>query len=146
MEINEFRGTRSVQLNLRDVCPSRETRDYINRQAKAYLRAIAAFTADKENIPDITIFRKTFVFLRNTLQTSPHIDIFAFSQKMRSLGVPTTPCMVNIMLDVFAERGLITLSRDGLNDADVSLCAVEGKVNLEESALLMRLKHTAVNG
>ncbi len=143
LEINEFRGARSVQLHLRDLRPSSETLTYINRQAKEYLRAIATFTVSAENLPDITVFRKTFVYLRNALQTSPHIDICSFSQKLRAGGVPSTPCMVNIMLDVFAERGLITLSRDGLNDAEVSLCAVEGKVNLEESTLLSRLRQNA---
>ena len=134
---------RSVQLHLRDLRPSSETLTYINRQAKEYLRAIATFTVHSENLPDITVFRKAFVYLRNALQTSPHIDICSFSQKLRAGGVPSTPCMVNIMLDVFAERGLITLSRDGLNDAEVSLCAVEGKVNLEESTLLARLRQNA---
>ena len=143
LEINEFRANRTVQLNLRDLRFASETLTYINRQAKEYLRAVATFTVDTENIPDMAIFRKTFVDLRLSLKNSPHIDIYAFSQKLRDEQVPATPCMVNIMLDVFAERGLITLVREGLNDAEISLCAVEGKVNLEESPVLMRLKQNA---
>ena len=146
LETNDFRGNRTVQLNLRDLRPSHETKDYINRQGKAYLRAIATFYTEAENIPDMTVFRQAFVFLRKALQSSSHIDVYAFSQRLRRSAVPTTPCMVNLMLDIFAERGLITLSRSGLNDADVTLCAVREKVNLEESPLLARLKQSAQKG
>lgn len=141
LEINEFRGARSVQLNIRDVRISGETQRTMNLQAKAYLRAITAFSAEKENIPDMPAFRAMFVYLRTALKKNPEIDIFRSARSIsRDYSVSVTPCMLNLALDVFAEMGLINLERATLNEASISLLQVDGKVNLENSKLLTRLR------
>ena len=47
-----------------------------------------------------------------------------------------------VCLDVFAERGLILLSRQG-DTLTISINPVEGKVDLEASAILLRLRELA---
>lgn len=145
LEINEFRGQRNVQLNVKDVKMSGETAAYINRQAKDYLRAIASFVISKENLPDMQAFRSTFIFLRSALKEKSDIDILKTSHDIsRDFSIAVTPCMLNIMLDVFAEMGLVEMKRDTLNDASVTLSSVSGKVNLENSTLLARLKSAVI--
>lgn len=145
LEINEFRGNRSVQLHLVDTHPCDETLSYINKQAKAYLRAISTFTITREDLPEMTDFRRSFVWLRTAVRTDSHIDIYTAARRISDGGERTvTPCMLNLMLDVFAERGLITLSRDGLNDAQVALCPVEEKVDLAAAPLWQKLQKNAM--
>lgn len=148
LEINEFRGERSVQLNLRDLRPSGDTLAYMNRQGKEYLRAIATFTVSAENLPQMPDFRAAFIDLRHAApEGHVQMDIYAAAQRLSQGHSQTvTPCMLNIMLDVFAEMGLIQLEREGLNHAQVTLCRVENKVNLEESKLLIKLRQHVVGG
>lgn len=141
LEINDFRGNRTVQLHLLDTHPCDETLSYINKQAKAYLRAISMFSITPENLPEMTDFRQSFVYLRSAARKDLHIEIHTAARHISESGTRTvTPCMLNIMLDVFAERGLITMSRDGLNDAQIALCPVEEKVDLAASPLWQKLQ------
>ena len=145
LEINEFRGNRTVQLNIKDMKKSDGDTAYINRQAKDYLRAIAAFTVSPENLPDMQAFRAAFIYLRTALKTSPDVDIYKASvQISRNFSISVTPCMLNIMLDVFAEMGLAQVERESLNDASISLTGVDGKVNLENSTLLIKLRDNVI--
>ena len=145
LEINEFRGQRNAQLNIRDMKMSGETAAYVNRQAKDYLRAIATFIISKENLPDMQALRSTFIYLRSALKEDSEIDIFRTSHNIsRDFSISVTPCMLNIMLDVFEEMGLADVKRDTLNDASVTLTSVSGKVNIESSALLTRLRSAVI--
>lgn len=144
LEVNEFRGNRSVQMNIRDMKISGCTAAYINRQAKDYLRAIATFTVSKENLPDMQAFRSAFVYLRTVSKQSGQLDIGkAASDISHEFSINVTPCMLNIMFDVFAEMGLVKFERNTLNDIDFTLPDVEGKVNLESSKLLTKLKNSS---
>lgn len=144
LEINEFRGNRTVQLNIKDMKKSDQDTAYINRQAKEYLRAIAAFSISAENLPDMQAFRSAFIYLRTALKASADVDIYKSAvQISRNFSIPVTPCMLNIMLDVFAEMGLAEVERDSLNDVKVTLTGVDGKVNLENSKLLTKLRNNA---
>ncbi|MBR5527537.1 MAG: single-stranded-DNA-specific exonuclease RecJ [Clostridia bacterium] len=145
LEINEFRGSRSVQLNIKDMRKSEKDKLYINRQGKDYLRAIASNMISKENLPDMQAFRAAFIYLRTFLKNSENVDVYKMSvQISRDFSISVTPCMLNIMLDVFAEMGLASVERASLNDASVSLISVDGKVNLENSCLLTRLREAII--
>ena len=144
LEINEFRGNRTVQMNVRDMKMSGDTAAYINRQAKDYLRAIATFCVSKDNLPDMQAFKCTFIYLRSVSKQGNELDINRASGDIsREFSINVTPCMLNIMLDVFEEMGLVTLERETLNDAIFTLPEVSGKVNLENSKLLTKLKNTS---
>jgi single-stranded-DNA-specific exonuclease len=45
-----------------------------------------------------------------------------------------------VCIQVFDERGLIQVERRGAGRLRIGLCPVEGKVDLEQSALLRRLR------
>ncbi|MBE6623088.1 MAG: single-stranded-DNA-specific exonuclease RecJ [Ruminococcaceae bacterium] len=145
LEINEYRGQRNVQLNVRDMKMSGETAAYINRQAKDYLRAIASFVIAKENLPDMQALRSAFIYLRSALKTTDEIDILKTAHNIScDFSINITPCMLNIILDVFTEMGLADVKRDTLNDVSVTLTSVSGKVNIESSKLLTKLRSSAI--
>jgi ssDNA-specific exonuclease RecJ len=145
LEINEFRGQRNAQLNIRDMKMSGETAAYVNRQAKDYLRAIASFVISKENLPDMQALRSAFIYLRSALKEKEELDILKTSRNIsRDFSIEITPCMLNIMLDVFEEMGLAEIKRETLNDVCVKLINVSGKVNIENSKLLTKLKAAVI--
>ena len=144
LEINEFRGNKNVQMNIRDMKISGNTAEYINRQAKDYLRAIATFTVSKDNLPDMQAFRSAFIYLRSLSKQSAELDVGkAAADISHEFSIKVTPCMLNIMFDVFAEMGLVQFERASLNDIEFSLPDVEGKVNLENSKLLTKLRSSS---
>ncbi len=144
LEINEFRGTRTVQMNVRDMKISGSTADFINRQAKDYLRAIATFTVSKDNLPDMQAFRSAFIYLRSAAKQGNELDVGkAAADISHEFSITVTPCMLNIMFDVFAEMGLVEFERATLNDIEFSLPDVSGKVNLESSKLLTKLRNSS---
>lgn len=141
LEINEFRGNKNIQLNIKDMKISGETSAYINRQAKDYLRTVASFVISKENLPDMQAFRSAFVYIRSNIKQSPDIDVCKYANEIsREFSIRVTPCMLNVMLDIFEEMGLVFIERDTLNNARVTLKDVDGKVNLENSKILTRLR------
>lgn len=145
LEINEFRGQKNAQMNVRDMKYSSLTVEYINKQAKEYLRAVATFVTSCANIPDMQSFRAAFIEIRSALKNSCEIDIFDMSSRIsEKFSMPVSHCMLNIMLDVFVEMGLVEIERYTLNEAKLSLISVDGKVNLEKSALLAKLKENCL--
>lgn len=141
LEINEFRGTKTAQMNVRDMKYSSKTLEFINKQAKDYLRAVATFITVPENIPDMQAFRAAFIEIRSAIKVSDEIDIYATSCRVsEKFSMLLSPCMLNVMLDVFCEMGLIEIERYTLNEAKITLVSVDGKVNLEKSHLLAKLK------
>ncbi len=141
LEINEFKGVRSIQMNIKDMRLSDESTKYINRQAKEYLRAIAMFIISPDNLPNMQTFRSAFIYLRNKSKVTNYIDIYKTAVCISgefSSGV--TPCMLNIMLDIFSEMGLMEIERDTLNDVTFKILDVDAKVNLEASSLLTKLR------
>ncbi len=141
LEINEYKGSRNAQLNVRDIKLSERILTYINKQAKEYLVAISSFIISKDNLPDMQNFKAVFIYLRAKLKDTKYVDVYKTARSVSDeFSMNVTPCMLNIILDVFYEMGLIELERSGLNDCDVVIKNVENKVVLENSRLLRSLR------
>ena len=140
-QINEYRGVRSVQLNVVDIRPMTADTQQSYEQA-LYERCLAGFVSPPEAdwfLPQ----RPDFVALWRYLsaQTGEICDeCGALREKLsRYAGVPASMIRMKICLDVFAEQGLIALEHRAQR-LSITLTAQGRKVDLEESRILRRLK------
>ena len=139
--INEYRGVRSVQLNVVDIRPMTADTQQSYEQA-LYERCLAGFVSPPEAdwfLPQ----RPDFVALWRYLsaQTGEICDeCGALREKLsRYAGVPASMIRMKLCLDVFAEQGLIALEHRAQR-LSITLTAQGRKVDLEESRILRRLK------
>ena len=142
-QINEFKGSRSVQLNLVDIRPDRKSRDVLEADGLLLDRYMQQLPLTKEEVDALLPQRRDFAALWRYLaaqEGTVHEELGCLSRKAsRHAGLSLNPGKVWMCLQVFRERGLLTCA-DSRDDLTVCLCPGENKVDLEQSPLLIRLK------
>ncbi len=143
-QINEFRGLRTVQLNLTDIRPSAECRREIEEGHRVYARFAANALTDMEAlglIPPRNEFAAVWRYLTAHAMGGSVIDeISVLSRKIsRSAGIPVSFIRTKVCLDVLEERGLIQMEQ-GPHAVYIKLTPRPEKVDLQNSAIILRLK------
>lgn len=145
-QINEYHGKRSVQLVLQDVREMAET--VHERQLYHKYREGGTLTPREAQslIPTRSEFEALWRYLRAQaplwMESAPHLS-YRLAQTMElqeSLG------RTMIGLEVFAERGLLTIEAAAQERFNVTLRPRGGKVDLEESPILSALRAQAGEG
>ena len=145
-QINEYHGKKSVQLVLQDVRDVAET--IRERQLYHKYRRGEALSPREASalIPTRSEFEALWRYLRGQaplwMESAPHLS-YRLAQTMElqeSLG------RTMIGLEVFAERGLLTVEVAAQGRFNVTLCHTKGKVDLEESPILAALRLQAAEG
>ena len=143
-QINEFRGVRSVQLNLVDIRPDRasrqayyEDRALVDRlQSGQQLNMMEAMAL----LPTRSEFAAVWRYL--TASIKGHLlqeDMGCLSRKIgRYAGKPLRPGRLWICLQVFQERGLLSF-RSSRGCVSITLSNPTGKVDLLQSPIMMKL-------
>lgn len=142
LQINEFRGNRTVQLQLVDCKPSRSVAALSQQLYRRYLAGSPLTRREVEQLiperPDfIAVWRYlTQIASDGLLQESP----VKLSQKIaRSSGRQEDLSRTMVCLEVFHERGLIELRR-GADILTITLHKTDQKVDLNASEILIRLR------
>ncbi len=142
-QINEFRGIRSVQLQLCDLQPA-PTRAQAERDLFERLQAGAALSAaEAQSItPTREEFEAVWRYLRHHAAPEPLEAAPAHLTKHIAKAYHTREAYARTMvcLQVFDERGLIRMEQQTAGRLRIAMRHVEGKVDLEESELLRRLR------
>lgn len=144
-QINEFRGIRSVQLNLVDIRPDEPFRDKLRDQAALYDRHAAGESLPPEEAAALLPERQEFVDLWRYLRAhcaegSLTEELGCLSRKIaRATGRACEPARLRICLDVLAEQSLIRLELHP-KSIHITLCAEGRKVDLTQSHILIHLK------
>lgn len=142
-QINEYRGWRSVQLQLCDLRPAL-TRAQAERALYEKFRRGENLT--RKEAQALLPSREEFVVLwrylkghaeRGPLEATAHRLARSVS---RSAGRRETVMRTMVCLEVFDERGLIRLER-ATDHLHIALRSVEGKVDLDESCIMRKLRH-----
>ena len=140
-QVNEYRGWRNVQLQLCDLRPARTRSqaeqalyERFRRGETLTPREAAALLPSREEF--VALWRYLEGHARPAMEETAHRLARAVA---RSAGRRETVMRTLVCLEVFDERGLIRLERvtDHLR---IGLTPVEGKVDLEQSAILRRLR------
>ena len=145
LQINEFRGSRSVQLQLVDIRPSLAP----SGREEESLQLLGRCLAGEELLPKEAMrlipSREQFVRIWRTLEkTVPPDGLTAdYLPLLRTLAAATggaDPFLRSAFcLEVFAERGLLVNSRPG-DRIELQLAGEGKKVDLEQSTYLQRLR------
>ena len=144
-QINEFRGIRSVQLNLVDIRPDASFRNRVREQSALYARHAAGEALLPDDAAALLPERQEFVDLWRYL--SAHNagnglseELGCLSRKItRAAGRPCEPARLRVCLDVLAEQQLIRLELHP-KSVHITLCAGGRKVDLTKSGILIHLK------
>ena len=142
LQINEYRGWKSVQLQLADLRPA-QTRAQAERALYEKYRRGDLLTSDEAAAltPSREEFAGLWRYLKNraagTSVEEPPVRLA--KNVAHATGSRETFTRTMICLEVFHERGLVRLEekRDFLR---IDLNAVDGKVDLEESYILQNLR------
>lgn len=143
-QINEFRGNRSVQLNLVDIRPACVHRDLCRADERLY-QHYRAGGLQPEEAGDLLPSRREFVALWRYLVSHCRDGALddtcsCLSRKVsRYAGAPCRPGRTRICLDVFHELGLLSLI-EHQRQLHIHLTSDGRKVNLDESVIIRKLK------
>ena len=144
--INEFRGNRTVQLQLCDVRPAPD-RVQLERELFARLRAGETLSRWEAGLllPERRDFAQAWRFFERSCAAGPIVSSVEqlLRQLTRGQNGRGSYGKALVCLQVLDDRGLIRVKMTG-REATVELCRVQGKVDLEQ-AQLMRLLRTCID-
>ena len=148
-QINEFRGTRSVQLNVVDLRLNRSLRDETEEERDLYRRFLrqARLTPDEASrlLPNRDEFVAVWRYLiANSGEQGIEEDFPCMGRKITRNavcggGMSLTLSKTRICLDVFAELGLIQL-QTGCRCFQIRITTDGRKVDLNQSGIVKRLR------
>ncbi len=143
-QINEFRGMRTVQLNITDIRPAEDCRRELERGRVLYARFVENTLSGPEALGMIPPRQEFAAVWRYLMAHAPdgsiHDEVGVLSRKIsRYAGVPVSFIRTRVCLDVLEERGLIRME-SGPYGVYIKLTPGPGKVDLQDSAILLRLR------
>lgn len=142
-QINEFRGARSVQLQVMDLqnAPTRAQAEF-----SLFDRLQAGNPISSEEamsiLPARSDFEQVWRYLKRFAESEPLVDNPAHLVKniAKTFRIRETYARTMVCIHVFRERGLIRVEQQGSGRIRIELCPVDSKVDLEQSELLCRLR------
>jgi len=140
-QINDFRGVRSVRLNVVDIRPTalaeRAESELYERCRSGLLSAPEAGRLLPQRPDFVAVWRYLLAHARDG-RLEDECARMSRSISLRT-GVPASSARTRVCLDVFAEQGLIDLRPAG-RALRITLTSDGHKVDLEKSGIVMRLK------
>ncbi len=138
-QVNEFRGERSVQLNVLDIRPSCQAEcDPDSRDHRALCAGTLSAEGAQRLLPDRATLGLVWRYLAacgDSLQETP---ICLCRKIVRHTGLPLGVSRLLTCLDIFADVGLIELQRRN-KYLHIRLPAPTGKADLQCSATMQKL-------
>jgi len=144
-QINEYRGIRSVQLNLVDIRPDKASREHFGSDLQLYERfARSQLLASWEAamlLPARSDFTAVWRYIAANTQNRQLVEeLGCLSRKIaRFSGMPCSPGRLRICLDVFRERGLLSFESSH-GQVHILLSEPTAKVDLDRSPIIIKLK------
>ena len=145
-QVNEFRGERSVQLNIMDIRPHCSAK--VGCEMALYRRMRANTLSAQEAaalLPDRATLAIVWRYLASCGNDSIREEPICLCRKIvRRSGAPLEASQLMTCLDIFADVGLLRIQRL-TKHLHIQLTAGDGKADLQQSAtmqLLLRLKES----
>ncbi|MBQ3183223.1 MAG: single-stranded-DNA-specific exonuclease RecJ [Clostridia bacterium] len=143
LEINEYKGITTPQINIRHILPDRKTVEKYEGQKQLYrqIKNGARYKITDEILPS----RKEFAALYTYIKRCEKKGMFTLNELISQAGLTgeNRICKLRFMLDVFTEMKLLTVDKSE-DDFEVkykiTLRFVRGKVNLDKSIVLQNLR------
>ena len=146
IDLNDFRGTLSVQFLIKDVRMTESMLAEKERQRQLFSEITEnSGTCPERYIPKLNHFKAAFLYLKRIVGFSPEfkqIDIWRTARCIAHDYIPDFSALtLNIVLTVFDEMGLAFVRRTDCDFAEIKLNKTEGKVNLDDSEFLKKIKN-----
>ena len=144
-QINEYRGLRTVQLNLVDIRPDEAARTAQAEAGQLYARHLAGEALTMQEAEELLPCRQDFVAVWKYLTSYAENgclqeEVGCLSRKIaRFAARPCCPGKTWVCLEVFAEQGLLVLEQRP-KTLRIRLTSDGRKVDLERSRILIHLK------
>ena len=139
-QVNEYRGERSVQMNVQDIRPACKVD--VDCDLEGYRRmqsgALDRETAEKL-LPDRTVLGTVYRYLSTQPGITQDTPVCLCRKIVRWSGMNLDLAKMLVCLDIFADVGLLELGRLRKN-ITVRLLPAQSKADLEASATMQRLK------
>lgn len=145
MEINEFRGERSVQMFVSDLHPTCDSETHENRQMRVYtqlLQSIAVLPEDCISaghlIPGREDCRAVWLYLRDQTEGGTAPAVLSWRRMAFHTGVGL--CRARLICDMFAQTGLLSCEKPNDEGFRCTLTVAPGmKIDLTAAPLYRKL-------
>ena len=144
-QINEYRGVRSVQLNLVDIRPEQAVREEQERDTALYRRLCSGEALSSDEAARLLPSRQDFVAVWRYLAADAENGLLVedpgcLCRKItRSSSLPLGLGKLRVCLDIFEEQRLLRLQQRP-KALHIRLTSDGRKVDLEQSKILIRLR------
>lgn len=151
-DINNFAGRRTIQLIVRDIRPCEKIRNIVKEARSAFAKGVSGTECRMSAVPSIHIMREFYKFIKaNEARFGTGINLWLFSRRFlneysqtRERSIGELPQEIYLyMFEIFRELGLAEYRIDDCATVSYSLCRGVGKVDIESSPLLNKLKACA---
>ena len=144
IDLNDFRGTLSVQIILKDVRMCENDRILLSRYQNDFSKILGGnMDVEEAHVPSMSDFRAAFLYLKayiKDFESFRALDIWRCSNEIsRQYSVQCSHLKFNLILSVFEEMNLVEISERTTDSALVSLVRTEGKINIENSEFLKKI-------
>ena len=145
LDINEWMGRRSAQLNVKDIRPSEGQNGVIEREEKRFLEIWngASFKRSEHVLPDredfATVYRYVLNLVRNGEDVLSHRDIISglkMLHETRNIGY----IKLKIIIKVFTELNLLGINEISPEIYQFRIYYTNTKTDLDKSNLLRRIR------
>lgn len=144
LEINEFMGTASPQLLIKGMRFSEGESDTQEDMYGTYLKAVDEKNTDAVSadcVPTLNDFREVFRYLRRSTDGYKPISVRRLASGIHEdTGIDINVCKIMIISDVLQEQGIADVEHVPDMLIRIRLKPFSGKINLDNSALLRRIK------
>ncbi len=139
-QVNEFRGVRSVQLNVQDIRPHCDVPCACDSSAYRRMRSGNASPAELSHLlPERNLLAAVWKYLISTgCGTSRESPMCLCRKIVRRSGIPMDLGQLLTCLDIFADVQLLSLQHQH-KDLIITLAAADRKADLQSSTTMQRL-------
>ena len=138
-QVNEFKGERSVQMNVQDIRPSCVASCRADESAyRSFRRGQLTPEQAAYLTPDRATLGTVWRYLSNAAQPVQTDSVCLCRKIVRWSGQSLDTAQLLVCLDIFADVGLLQLDKHH-NDITVRLSSPEGKADLNQSQTMQRL-------
>ncbi len=138
-QVNEFKGERSVQMNVQDIRPACVASTDANESVYRLFRRGPVTPAQAAYLtPDRAALGTVWRYLSNAPQPVQESAVCLCRKIVRWSGMPLDTAQLLICLDIFADVGLLHLDKHH-NDITVRLSSPTGKADLNQSQTMQDL-------
>ncbi len=144
LEINEYNGRKSAQLNLKDIRRAQIVENEISYMKTRYeeLKKGGGFSLEDDFLPTRDNFARLYMVLRNLEGTGRNVieekQLYHLALNAPEININYTKFL--LMLDILQEMHLCEIRRIDEKLIDFHICPTTEKVDLEMSQILISLK------